>query len=375
MVEQLTRNEQVVSSSLILGSIYFKLPGEMQVVLATNHHPVVKPGALKRSYHIMSKRVYCREMLSGAKPELTNYANPQNWLALPFNAPHQVDVFFLNATGYVPSSQSAPLVGEATDPGMRDKGAYQIKAKASVFAPFANIFAPFYRQLDARALVGLSAAQAYELLDLPKRDVFAALDAYFAYHNCGRPFILAGHSQGSALLTLVLSEYMREREDLWQRLIAAYVLGYSVTEEWLAQNPRARFATGPDDVGVIISWNVEAPGNIGHDNVVVRQGARSINPLTWRLDAERAGADMNKGCFFARGKEAKKGIQKGFADAQLDLQRGVVICRTADPEQWAHPDKNMFGPQSFHSWDYGFYYMNLRENCAERVRRWFALHS
>ena len=33
--------------------------------------------------------------------------------------------------------------------------------------------------------------------EIPKADVFAAFDYYIKHYNNGRPFILAGHSQGS----------------------------------------------------------------------------------------------------------------------------------------------------------------------------------
>ena len=55
---------------------------------------------------------------------------------------------------------------------------------------------------------------------------------------------------------------------------------------------------------------------------------------------------------------------QGVADAQVDTERGVVIC-TAENVEYA--PEALFGPESLHSHDYDFYYVNLRENVKARV--------
>ena len=87
------------------------------------------------------------------------------------------------------------------------------------------------------------------------------LDYYFENYNNGKPFILAGHSQGSQILTMILSDYMKEHPEHYKNMIAAYVIGYSVTDKYLAANPHLKFAEGADDTGVIISYNTEGPAN------------------------------------------------------------------------------------------------------------------
>lgn len=71
-------------------------------------------------------------------------------------------------------------------------------------------------------------------------------------------------------------------------MIAAYVIGYSVTDEYLTENPHLKFAEGADDIGVVISYNTEGPGNNGKHNAVVTEGAVSINPLNWKRDTTYA---------------------------------------------------------------------------------------
>ncbi len=45
------------------------------------------------------------------------------------------------------------------------------------------------------------------LSTIPYADIVAALDYYFDNYNEGRSFILASHSQGSAIASLVLKDY------------------------------------------------------------------------------------------------------------------------------------------------------------------------
>jgi hypothetical protein len=46
------------------------------------------------------------------------------------------------------------------------------------------------------------------------------------------------------------------------------LLGYSITDDYLAENPHLKFASGSGDTGVIISYNTEAPVIEGSNGVV-----------------------------------------------------------------------------------------------------------
>jgi hypothetical protein len=90
-------------------------------------------------------------------------------------------------------------------------------------------------------------------------DGVAAFDYYIRHFNNSRPFFLVGHSQGATILSNLLAGYMKEHPDVYSRMIAAYVIGQPITDEYLARNHHLKFAEGPDDTGVIVSWNTEAP--------------------------------------------------------------------------------------------------------------------
>ncbi|MBQ9606707.1 MAG: hypothetical protein IJV16_05970 [Lachnospiraceae bacterium] len=107
-------------------------------------------------------------------------------------------------------------------------------------------------------------------------------------------------------------------------------------------------------------------------------GAISINPLNWKRDDTYASADENLGSRFQYdeddGSQLYKVTTPGVADAQVDTERGVVICTNKDlpfmkdvgNEQFA----TLFGPESYHNGDYLFYYVNIQENVANRIHNY-----
>lgn len=248
------------------------------------------------------------------------------------------------------------------------KAAYDRQATA--FEPVGNVYAPYYRQADAIYSLSLPLEEQDKLIGgIPKEDVFAAFDYYIKHYNNDRPFILAGHSQGSNVMLYLLSEYMKENPEVYDRMIAAYVIGYSVTDEYLSKNPHLKFAEGPDDTGVIISYNTEAP-NVEGTNPVVLPGAKVINPISWTLEETLATAEESLGSTLPN-KELKFIPVGKYADAQIDKTRGVLICSTADK---LSPGNKVVPRGIYHSFDYPFYYFNIRENAANRAKIYLANH-
>ena len=123
-----------------------------------------------------------------------------------------------------------------------------------------NLYEPYYRQSNLCALTGKSEDELMEFQFREQRtDVYAALDYFFENYNKDRPFILAGHSQGSLMLKIALCDYFKEHSDYLDRMVAAYVIGFSITADDLKINPALKFAEGEYDTGVIVSWNTEGP--------------------------------------------------------------------------------------------------------------------
>ena len=217
-----------------------------------------------------------------------DYANPANWLARPSSSTHAVDVFYLYPTAYSKSSPCAPVISTINDPGMVAGAKTAFSEQATAFDTVANVYAPYYRQADAATvLLSPLATQTAIISGTPTHDATAAFAYYIAHDNHGRPFILAGHSQGSNVLIFLLSGYLKQHPAVYHRMIAAYVIGYGVTHSYLAQNPQLKFATGAKDTGVIVSWNTEAPG-LTIPNPVVQPGSIAIDPITWTRSQQPA---------------------------------------------------------------------------------------
>lgn len=308
-----------------------------------------------------------------ARHDSVDYSRPEHWLSLPAAATKGVDVFYLYPTAWQKTNASDPSICEIDNASMLyySKNAYQRQATA--FEPVGNIYAPYYRQVD---LTPPPEVRTKLTAGIPTSDSVAAFDYYIQHYNNGRPFILAAHSQGSDVLVNLLAGYMKEHPALQERMIAAYVIGYSVTTSYLAANPHLKFAEGADDTGVIISYNTEAPDTVAGTNPVVLPGALAINPITWTRSETLAPASQNLGSIMVNPdgspvRDAQGNILKvmNYADAQVDLARGVVICTTTDENKLA-PGNATFGRGVYHSFDIPFYYFDIRQNAANRVEKY-----
>ncbi len=161
--------------------------------------------------------------------------------------------------------------------------AWQLSAKLAdtIFATRANLFLPYYRQATFGGLQGDAARESGRIAI---SDALGAFDYYLEHLNQGRPFVLAGYSQGGQMVKEVLKHI---DDETYKRLIAAYVIGYSVTAQDTAkqaghQTSHIKLASDSSSLGVTINFNsvtsVDAmspllsEGNIG-----------CINPISWTV--------------------------------------------------------------------------------------------
>ncbi|MBQ7563986.1 MAG: DUF3089 domain-containing protein [Lachnospiraceae bacterium] len=319
----------------------------------------------------------------------TDYSVRENWMLLEENPEKEVDLFYIYPTVY--DDEDGEDFSKVEDPAVRVLAQLVYSKTGSAIGANTNVYAPYYRQTNL-SVAATKTGLEYEDYNtgIPLTDVYAALDLFFEKYNNGRPFILAGHSQGSCLIKLILGDYMKEHPEYLERMVAAYAIGFSITEDWLKEHDYVKFAERADDTGVIISWNAEGPGNaVSGTTLIVEEGAVSINPITWTRTEEKAEASENLGSRTIRMEEALKAMKEGtvtnakelepfwdttvpgVADAQVDLERGTVICTTSDD---FNDNTAVFGVESFHSHDYDFYYNNIKENAKLRIDTFLAEH-
>ena len=80
---------------------------------------------------------------------------------------------------------------------------------------------------------------------------------------------------------------MKDHPEVYSRMIAAYVIGNPVTQASLDNNPHLKFATGPDDTGVIISYNTEAP-NVMEKTYLFSGRAQGLRQMWPELNARHS---------------------------------------------------------------------------------------
>ncbi len=306
-------------------------------------------------------------------PDAPDYTKPQAWSALPSTvdgadtlagsftdnqASATADVFFIHPTTYLsPDAWNAPLDDAAAN-DLIDNSVNV--AQASAFNGCCRIFAPRYRQATFAAFfpaaqAGGEAGNGAQAMNLAYSDLIRAFDEFLTTHNNNRPFILAGHSQGSMHLKRLLTERI-SGTPLLSRLVAVYAVG--------AIYPKAEVAEEFFDLPVcgsatqtqcLITWNTVGP-NVSHfrdasDDVCV-------NPLTW--DAADATHEDNLGAFVT----ASKTLLPGVADAScVDGQLMVSELRS---EAFANLPMNM-GTDNYHILDYSLFYASIRANAMDRV--------
>ena len=311
----------------------------------------------------------------GMDDNALDYSNKANWYKLP-EATKDVDTFYIYSTVYFGANEGDPDYATLDNAEMLEGLAVEYAIKTSAFEDSTNVFVPLYRQagmkIEADAWLRTGNIDG-PLVGMPYGDITAALDYYFENCNGGRPFVIAAHSQGSAILRLVLKNYFKEHPERYERMVAAYAIGYSITKSDLEENPHLKFATGETDTGVIISWNTEGPKNVEQNSTVltVLPGAISINPLNWKRDETYAPASANLGSIVIDEEAGATEIRDIGGDAQVCAARGTVVTNAdAVPNEM----EEFAGPQSYHQDDYSIFFNNVKDNVAKRIAAYKASH-
>lgn len=303
-------------------------------------------------------------LLGGCAQQATavDYSKSENWAYLPVgeSVTKNCDVFFVAPTVYLGTAESHSM----------DLGDDQTKAQflgatnmeKGLYDGDANFFAPYYRQAALNAYT-MDESQSDQYFDLAYADVSMAFDRYLKDYNQGRPFILAGFSQGSEMLLRLMEDKFADPR-LNGQLVAAYLIGWRVTPEDLTNYPFLKMAQNSGDTGVIISFNSEAVGI--HSSLIVPDKTLGINPLNWKTDSTPAAASENNGAVFT---DYAGGIVKevpNLTGAYLDPIRGTLRVTDVTAADFP-PGLDIFQTGVYHLYDYQFFYRNLQANVKERI--------
>ncbi len=222
-------------------------------------------------------------------PSAPNYELEGMWyLAKNDHEGTGADVFYIPSTweyDWQTSDGKICHYADVTNQKHLDNMAIEMKGVAEYMADGNNFYSPYYRHISLNTWATLNEdtiESRYK--DVSFVDVKAAFDHYLEHANQGRPFILAGFSQGGKSVV----ELMRTMsQEVRQRMIAAYVLGYKVTPEVAAACPWIKAAKDSVDTGVTICYN--SVSDVKYIKpVVAAPSVMCINPVNWRTDATPA---------------------------------------------------------------------------------------
>ena len=216
-----------------------------------------------------------------------------------------------------------------------------------------NYYSPYYRQCSLQSFASDSAAIRFNIaLD----DVRRAFAYYLEHQNNGRPFVLAGFSQGAMIARELLKEM---DESVFQRMVAAYLIGIKLSADDLAENPHIRPAKGADDTGVTICYNSMRgeDANYPSDN---GSNVLAINPVNWRTDDAVAELITEPSPMKPVHEQ-----QKDSMTVQLDTKSNLLLVKGYSATDYVLP---LIGTTtSYHTREIWLYRDQLKENIQQRV--------
>lgn len=285
--------------------------------------------------------------------------------ATPIAKMTAVDVFYVYPTTFRSKTQWNADVADGETNHWTDISV--IARQASVFNGCCRIFAPRYRQASLAAFAApADGAKAYALA---YTDVLRAFERYLANDNHGRPFILAGHSQGALMVRRLLTERIKATP-VARRLVVAYILGIGIAEGDFA----VTFAGTPpcktgNDTGCVLSWNSFLASSD-------TESYRARSTAAYRAEHGDAGSLIECVNPLALGgaRQRALGALPGAARdgplqplvpgaVQARCQDGVLMATVAPALELAPlPGGNM------HYHDMSLYYADIRADAARRAR-------
>ena len=314
---------------------------------------------------------YERADLWIARPDIPR--NPALWTPPGFAATRtpQASVFFIHPTSFLRnSSWNAPL----EDVESQVRARLFVRHQASAFNGAGAVWAPKYRQAAFGAFL-TGEDNARRALDFAYRDVLAAYEAFLREAPPDRPIILAGHSQGSLHLMRLLQERIRGAPEA-QRIAAAYVIGWPVSET--ADLPALPLppCERPDEAACVLSWQSfsepadpkqvtdvydasRGPGG------VPRAGSAMlcVNPLTGTRGGSAPRA-LNLGSLIPNEAFTNAQFRRQAVPARCDV-RGFLLIGDNDtlPEMGPY----VLPGNNYHVYDYALFWANIRADAERRL--------
>lgn len=283
-------------------------------------------------------------------PSAPDYADGNMWHVTTGRGDSGVDVFYVPSTWEFDWTTADGAVSHWADPSNPQHRAdveNEMAGVADYMADGNHFYSPHYRHitLDSWATLNEDTInRRYHDVAFP--DVRNAFDYFLENYNEGRPFILAGFSQGGKSVVELMKVLTPEQRS---RMVAAYVLGYKVTPEDVSQAPWIREARGEADTGVTICYN--SVSDVKYVKPVVSSpNVMCINPVNWSVTDTPA--VLNDTITVTLSPEAKVLVLDGFDGSYLP--NILDILNVGD----------------YHGAEPWLYSECLRQNFKRRIKSW-----
>ena len=290
-----------------------------------------------------------------------DYSDENNWAYYGIGEDKDVDLFLVCPTVDTLDEENMSLENDVM------KGYFEgaLNMERGIYEDRCRMYAPYYRQMAMNGYSLEDAEETERRLAFAYNDVSDAFAYYIENENDGRPIILAGFSQGADMCYRLMEEYFGDKE-LQDQLVAVYGIGWAVTEDMVEAYPQIVPANSADDIGVVISFDCEAPEVTETIVNPAGQKAYSINPLNWKTDGTPADKSENIGACFTKYSGEIKSEAAGLCGCYIDEERGALKVTDVSPEDYPAVI-DIFPDGAYHIYDYQFFFRNLQENVQHRV--------
>jgi len=321
----------------------------------------------------------CCKGADTAAKEYVDYLDMSNWAYYGIGEGKPVDVFLLCPAVDTNDEYNMSLDDRKT----KEHFAGALNMERGLYEETARMFAPYYCQA-ALKVFGLPPEEQAPYLDFAYRDVSNAFVWYLAHMNKGRPIILAGFSEGAYMCYRLMEDYFGQGVNLsaydesvdWgdslsEQLVAVYAIGWPCTQEMTEKYPQIVPAKAEDDIGVVVSFDCEAPEV--SETFIIPAGVKAcaINPLNWKTDSTPAAKAENLGACFVGYDGSIKREERALCGCYIDPERGALKVTDLSSADYK-PGLPILPEGAYHIYDYQFFYRNLQQNVQTRTEAYLA---
>ena len=272
----------------------------------------MKPGYLHLPIAVILLVTSCGGNKQEYIPEAPDYAAAENWYNVYRGGP--ADLFYICSTEVFDQTTREGLEKHYASVHSEADREAMLNELSGVDRRLSgdklNYFAPYYRQMTMESYTKQQTVDARK--EIPTSDIRAAFDYYWTHYR---------------------------------HMVAAYVLGWCITQEELAC-PAIVPATCATDTGVTICYNsVKTPDDA--NPLVSGNNCVAINPVNWCTDTTSA----------------------AFCDSlTVHLDPATKLLLVDGYSRTDHAALPWFGGGNYHTFEIRWYTPYLRENIQDRIR-------